>query len=101
MFHQIAALWWASYGHRSPELQKFAIKILSQPCSGASRFKLKKDISELAHEEGRSCIEQQMFRNMEFVQNNLRLRDTPLYWDPRDCIGPEDSFLMDDWISKG
>ncbi|XP_020578373.1 uncharacterized protein LOC110023347 [Phalaenopsis equestris] len=95
------AQWWASYGHQSPELQKFAIKILSQPCSGASRFKLKKDISELVHDKGRSCIEQQMFCNMEFVQNNLRLRDTPLYCDPRDCIGPEDSFLMDDWISKG
>ncbi|KAG0475602.1 hypothetical protein HPP92_015288 [Vanilla planifolia] len=46
-----AALWWASYGDRSPELQMFAIKILSQPCSSASRFKLKKDISELVHEK--------------------------------------------------
>ncbi|KAG0473963.1 hypothetical protein HPP92_015820 [Vanilla planifolia] len=45
------ALWWASYGDRSPELQMFAIKILSQPCSSASRFKLKKDISELVHEK--------------------------------------------------
>ncbi|PKU72311.1 uncharacterized protein LOC110106281 isoform X2 [Dendrobium catenatum] len=95
------ALWWASYGYQSPELQKFAIKILSQPCSGAPRFKLKKDVSEQIHDKGRSCIEQQMFCNIEFVQNNLRLRDTPLYSDPRDCIGPEDSFLMDDWISKG
>lgn len=94
------ALWWASYGDHSPELQKFAIKILSQTCSGASRFKLKKDISELVYDKSRSCIEQQMFRNLEFVQHNLRLWETSLFWDHRDCIGPEDSLLMDDWISK-
>lgn len=94
------ALWWASYGDQSPELQKFAIKILSQPCSAAPRFKLKKDISELVHDKSRSHIEQQVFCNMEFVQNNLRLEDTSLFWDHGDCIGPEESLLMDDWILK-
>ncbi|CAN7112618.1 unnamed protein product [Brassica rapa subsp. narinosa] len=40
------AEWWAQKASQHPELQSFAIKILSQTCEGASRYKLKRSIAE-------------------------------------------------------
>ncbi|KAL6144361.1 hypothetical protein ACLB2K_055055 [Fragaria x ananassa] len=51
------AMWWSSYGKQCPELQRFAIRILSQNCDGASRYGLKRTLAEKLVIKGRSPIE--------------------------------------------
>ncbi|XP_024460971.1 uncharacterized protein LOC112328187 isoform X2 [Populus trichocarpa] len=40
------AQWWCTYGKQCPELQRFAVRILSQTCDGASRCKTSDLVSE-------------------------------------------------------
>ncbi|KAJ6678856.1 HAT TRANSPOSON SUPERFAMILY PROTEIN [Salix viminalis] len=40
------AQWWCTYGKQCPELQRFAVRILSQTCDGASRYGLKRSMAE-------------------------------------------------------
>lgn len=87
------------YGGHCPELQKFAIKILSQTCSGVSSYNLKRDISEQLHTEGRNDIEQRRLRDLAFVHYNLRLRHPPSAMDVMgDNIVQEAIDAMDDWV---
>lgn len=67
-------LWWTLHGESSPELQRLAIKILSQTCSGAARCNIRKCYSERLHVTGINCLERQRLADVEFVQNNLQLR---------------------------
>lgn len=97
----IAAVWWSLHGGESAELQRLAVKILSQTCSTAARYKLRKVLSEQLHARGRNCIEQQKFIDMEFVHNNLRLWDSAYSKDQTDNFGLEDLNPMDDWIVEG
>lgn len=92
------AIWWSLHGGQSPELQKLAIKILSQTCSTALRYKLRKDVSEQLHTHARNSIERQRFFNMELVHNNLRLWQSPSIRDPRDSITLEALTPLDDWV---
>lgn len=95
------ANWWELHGGESSELQNLAIRILSQTCSTAARYKLRKSLSEQLHAKGRNCIEQQKFADMEFVHNNLRLWNSPYSKDHTDNFGVEDLNPMDDWIVDG
>lgn len=80
-------------------MQKFAIKILSQTCSGVSSYNLKRDISEQLHTEGRNDIEQRRLRDLAFVHYNLRLRHPPSAMDVMgDNIVQEAIDAMDDWV---
>lgn len=97
----IAALWWSLYGGESPELRKLAIRILSQTCSTAARYKLRRALSEQLYAKGRNCIEQQKFADMEFVHNNLSLWNSPYSKDQTDNFGLEDLNPMDDWLVEG
>ncbi|XP_020248452.1 uncharacterized protein LOC109825945 isoform X2 [Asparagus officinalis] len=83
--------WWCLYGSDCPELQKLAVKTLSQTCSTTSVYKLRRVLSEQLHANARSCIEQQKFADMEFVRSNLCLRQT-------NSISLEELTSMDDWI---
>lgn len=95
------AVWWSLHGGESCELQKLAVRVLSQTCSTAARYKLRKALSEQLHAKGRNCIEQQKFADMEFVHNNLRLWNSPYSKDQTDNFGLEDLNPMDDWIVEG
>lgn len=80
-------------------MQKFAIKILSQTCSGVSSYNLKRDISEQLHTEGRNDIEQRRLQDLAFVHYNLRLRHPPSSMDVMgDNIVQEAIDAMDDWV---
>lgn len=92
------ALWWALYGVSCPELQKLAIRILSQTCSGASSYHLKRSLFEQLHTKGRNVIEQKRLSDLVFVHYNLRLRHSLSIADVhRDNIDQEDMDPMDDW----
>ncbi|XP_010929431.1 uncharacterized protein [Elaeis guineensis] len=95
------ALWWSLYGEQSPELQRLAIKILSQTCCGSAKYKLRKGLSEQLHAERRNFIEQQRFRDMEFIHNNRRLWHSPSSREQRCYIYQEDLNPSDDWVIEG
>ncbi|CAA7016287.1 unnamed protein product [Microthlaspi erraticum] len=69
------AEWWGQKASQYPELQSFAIKVLSQTCEGASRYKLKRNLAEkLLLTEGRSQFEQHQLEKLAFVHYNLHLQ---------------------------
>ncbi|XP_018485877.1 uncharacterized protein LOC108856544 [Raphanus sativus] len=69
------AEWWAQKASNHPELQSFAIKILSQTCEGASRYKLQSKLAEkLVLTEGMTSFEQERLEDLAFVHYNLHLK---------------------------
>ncbi|KAK9097645.1 hypothetical protein Syun_024690 [Stephania yunnanensis] len=68
------AEWWSRYGGKCPELQRFAIRILSQTCSGGLRYQLRRSLSEQMHTHGRNNVEQQRLTDLTFVHHNLQLQ---------------------------
>ncbi|KAI3896142.1 hypothetical protein MKX03_013609 [Papaver bracteatum] len=67
--------WWYLYGGGCPELQNFAIRILSQTCTGALRYGLRRSLSEQLHMNARNCTEQKQLTDLTFVHHNLRLQN--------------------------
>lgn len=91
-----AALWWSRYGRQYPELQRFAIRILSQSCDGALRYRLKRSLAEKLLTTGRNPIEQQRFSDLTFVHYNLQLQQ---FQSGEKCdIVAEEIDPMNDWI---
>ncbi|MCL7040251.1 hypothetical protein MKW94_005828 [Papaver nudicaule] len=77
------AKWWSLYGGECPELQRFATRILSQTCTGALRYGLKRRT------------------DLTFVHHNIWLQNLPAsntdYTDT--FLEPIDP--MDEWIGGG
>lgn len=90
------AQWWCTYGKQCPELQRFAIRILSQTCDGASRYNLKKGMAEKLLMDGRNRIEQQRLNDLAFVHYNLQLQNKR-YGVGNNVVG-EEIDAMDDWV---
>ncbi|XP_019198465.1 PREDICTED: uncharacterized protein LOC109192332 isoform X2 [Ipomoea nil] len=90
------ALWWSKYGEECPELQKMAVRILSQTCDGASKYNLKRTLAEALLTEGRNQIEQERLRDLAFVHYNLQLQNFKP--DVRNDFSDEEIDPMDDWI---
>ncbi|KAH0632693.1 hypothetical protein KY285_035370 [Solanum tuberosum] len=89
------ALWWSQYGVQFPELQRLAVRILSQTCNGASHYRLKRSLVETLHTEGMNPIEKQRLQDLVFVHCNLQLQafDPDGSNDNTDYVDP-----MDEWI---
>ncbi|KAI3833803.1 hypothetical protein MKW92_043018 [Papaver armeniacum] len=77
--------WWSLYGVDCPELQRFAIRILSQTCTGALRYGLKR--------------KQKRLTELTFVHHNLRLQNLPASNSGNTDIFLEPIDPMDEWIS--
>ncbi|KAF5452866.1 hypothetical protein F2P56_027824 [Juglans regia] len=90
------ALWWSRYGRQYPELQRFAIRILSQNCDGASRYALKRSLAEKLVTTGRNPIEQKRLNDLAFVHYNLQLQQ--FQSGTKLDIVAEEIDPMDDWI---
>lgn len=65
--------WWSAHGTETPELQTFAIRVLSQTCFGATRYNIDWGLSEQLHVVKRTYPEQERFREREYIHYNLRL----------------------------
>ncbi|KAJ6410100.1 hypothetical protein OIU84_009573 [Salix udensis] len=68
-------LWWSVYGNRCPELQKLAIRILSQTCDGSGRFSLDRSLAEKLVCKDLNQPEQNRRRDQMFVRYNLQLEE--------------------------
>lgn len=82
-----------------PELQRFAIRILSQTCEGASKYSLKRSLSEKLLTNGRNPIEQKRLSDLTYVHYNLQLQNSgrALKGDiVADEIDPMDEWIVDE-----
>ncbi|KAL4394203.1 hypothetical protein AHAS_Ahas02G0128500 [Arachis hypogaea] len=65
--------WWESYGCGAPNLQKLAIRVLSQTCS-SSGCERNWSIFEHIHSKKRNRLEHQKLNDLVYVHYNLRLQ---------------------------
>jgi len=96
-----AANWWESFGSHCPQLQKFAIRVLSQPCS-ASGCERNWSVFERIHTKKRNRLEQKRLNDLVFVQYNLRLRRNQLLnkRPDTDPIVLDDVDPTSDWVAE-
>ncbi|CAA7025773.1 unnamed protein product [Microthlaspi erraticum] len=90
-------LWWEQFGDSAPVLQRVAIRILSQVCSG---YSLERQWSTFQHMhwERRNKIERETLNNLAYVNQNLKLgRVITLETDP---IALEDIDMMSEWVEE-
>ncbi|EOY26199.1 HAT transposon superfamily protein, putative [Theobroma cacao] len=94
-----STMWWSTYGGRCPELQRFATRILSQTCVGASKYRLNRSLVEKLLTKGRNPVEQQLLSDLIFVHYNLQLQQQQRsqFGVNYDIAGDEID-AMDEWI---
>eukprot|EP00253_Pinus_taeda_P005911 PITA_05911 len=93
------AQWWEAFGGHCPELQRFAIHILSQTCS-ASGCERNWSVFERIHTKKRNRLDQKRLNDLVYVQYNLRLRRNHLLKKRPDSdpIVLEDIDPTSDWV---
>jgi hypothetical protein len=69
--------WWESFASQCPQLQKFAIRVLSQTCN-AFGCERNWSVFERIHTKKRNRLEHKRLNDLVFVQYNLRLRRNQL-----------------------
>ncbi|XP_024007322.1 uncharacterized protein LOC112083479 isoform X2 [Eutrema salsugineum] len=90
-------LWWEQFGDSAPVLQRVAIRILSQVCSGYSLERQWSTFQQM-HWERRNKIDREMLNNLAYVNQNLRLgRMITLETDP---IAVEDIDMVSEWVEE-
>ncbi|XP_022892042.1 uncharacterized protein LOC111406912 [Olea europaea var. sylvestris] len=93
------ALWWKKFAEKYPELQRLATQILSQSCDGASKFKLKRSLVEFLLTKEQNCTEQQILKDLIFVQYNLQLQNfetSQSSYISANEIGPMNNWKVDE-----
>eukprot|EP00253_Pinus_taeda_P009841 PITA_09841 len=85
------AHWWESFGGQCPQLQRFAIRVISQTCS-ASSCECNWSVFERIHTKKRNCLEQKRLNDLVFMQYNLQLRRYQMMKKTRDL----DPIVLDD-----
>eukprot|EP00253_Pinus_taeda_P014370 PITA_14370 len=93
------AQWWEAFGGHVPELQRFAIRILSQTCS-ATGCERNWSVFERIHTKKRNRLDQKRLNDLVYVQYNLRFRRNHLLnkRPDSDPIVLEDIDPTSDWV---
>eukprot|EP00253_Pinus_taeda_P028877 PITA_28877 len=93
------AQWWEAFGSHRPELQRFAIGILSQTCS-ATRCERNWSVFERIHTKKRNRLDKKWLNDLVHVQYNLQLiRNQLLNKKPNsNPIVLEDIDPTSDWV---
>eukprot|EP00253_Pinus_taeda_P001833 PITA_01833 len=98
-FSNASAQWWEAFGGHCPELQKFAIRILSQTCS-ATGCERNWSVFERIHTKKRNRLDQKRLNDLVYVQYNLWLKRNQLL-NKRSDLDPivlEDIDPTSDWV---
>ncbi|XP_058774188.1 uncharacterized protein LOC131648449 [Vicia villosa] len=66
------AQWWESYGNEHPELQRFAIRVLSLTCS-SSGCERNWSAFEMVHTKRRNRLKQKTMNDVVFIMTNSKL----------------------------
>eukprot|EP00253_Pinus_taeda_P012657 PITA_12657 len=64
--------WWIDRGTGAPQLQEFAIRVMSQPCS-ASSCERNWSVFEHIHNKKRNRLEHERLEKLVFIYYNLRM----------------------------
>ncbi|XP_073290495.1 uncharacterized protein [Primulina huaijiensis] len=94
------AEWWLAYGCSTPELQVFAVKVLSLTCS-SSACERNWSVFEHLHSKRRNRLEQKKLNDLVYIKYNRALRRR---YDMRDMIDPISLAEIDDsneWLMGG
>eukprot|EP00253_Pinus_taeda_P016915 PITA_16915 len=93
------AQWWEAFSGHVPELQRFAIRILSQTCN-ATGCERNWSVFERIHTKKRNRLDQKWLNDLVYVQYNLRLRRNHLLnkRPDSDPIVLEDIDPTSDWV---
>eukprot|EP00253_Pinus_taeda_P012088 PITA_12088 len=93
------AQWWDAFGGHCPELQRFAIHILSQTCS-ATGCERNWSVFERIHTKRRNRLDQKWLNDLVYVQYILRLKRNQLLNKSLDSdpIVLEDIDPTSDWV---
>ncbi|XP_075500617.1 uncharacterized protein LOC142539215 [Primulina tabacum] len=86
------AEWWLAYGCSTPELQVFAVKVLSLTCS-SSACERNWSVFEHLHSKRRNRLEQKKLNDLVYIKYNRALRRR---YDMRDTIDPISLADIDD-----
>ncbi|KAJ6390304.1 hypothetical protein OIU77_024511 [Salix suchowensis] len=94
------AAWWQQHGICCLELQRIAIRILSQTCSSLI-CEHTWSIYDQAHSKRRSTASRKRWNELTFVHYNLRLRERQLGRKPGDVVSFDNLItenVLDDWL---
>ncbi|KAL9671968.1 hypothetical protein QQ045_009542 [Rhodiola kirilowii] len=100
LFKNAEDQWWESYGCDAPNLQKLAIRILSQTCS-SSGCERNWSVFEHIHSKKRNRLEHQKLNDLVYVRYNLRLQQRKqLRHQNYDPINIETLDDHSDWVME-
>ncbi|KAL6565444.1 hypothetical protein OROHE_004499 [Orobanche hederae] len=92
--------WWERFGHKTPELAGFAIRVLSLTCS-ASGCERNWSTFELKHTTKRNMLEHQRLKALVCVKYNFKLRERTIRRrDKIDHIVVDEIDSDDEWITE-
>ncbi|KAK3139264.1 hypothetical protein QOZ80_5AG0380420 [Eleusine coracana subsp. coracana] len=93
--------WWENFGHDTPDLQAFAVRVLSQCCS-ATGYERNWSIFEHILSKRRSRLEHSRLNDLVFVRYNLKLRERIIRKSKAalDPISLDNIDLLDGWVSE-
>ncbi|GMQ01633.1 hypothetical protein CsSME_00048203 [Camellia sinensis var. sinensis] len=94
---RVPADWWSSFGHETPDLQKFAIKVLSLTCS-SSGCERNWSVFEHLHSKKRNRLAQKRLNDLVFVKYNKALKRRYMKRANIDPISLKDIDESNEWL---
>ncbi|KAK8497600.1 hypothetical protein V6N12_037471 [Hibiscus sabdariffa] len=94
------ASWWQQHGISCLELQRIAIRILSQTCSSIG-CEHNWSAFDQVHIKRCNCLSRKRLNDQTFVHYNLRLRERQLGTKPDELVSFDSAMLesvLDDWL---
>lgn len=89
--------WWTRFGGHCPELQRMALKILSQTCKGAESYGLRRDVAEKLLSSERNSKEQRRLHDLTYIHYNLHLKQFKM--GAKFNIVSDEGDPLDDWVT--
>ncbi|GKU96674.1 hypothetical protein SLEP1_g9886 [Rubroshorea leprosula] len=93
--------WWDQFGTNTPELQKFAIRVLSQ-CTNATGCERNWSAFDFVHSKKRNRLEHERLNALVFVRYNLKLRERIICRgkEAMDPLSLENIDILADWVAE-
>ncbi|GKV12270.1 hypothetical protein SLEP1_g23441 [Rubroshorea leprosula] len=93
--------WWDQFGTDTPELQKFAIRVLSQ-CTSAIGCERNWSAFDFVHSKKRNKLEHERLNAIVFVRYNLKLRERIICRgkEAMDPLSLENIDILADWVAE-
>ncbi|KAK2985205.1 hypothetical protein RJ640_010494, partial [Escallonia rubra] len=93
--------WWEQFGNNCPDLQKFAIRVLSQ-CTSATGCERNWSVFEFIHSKKRNRLEHKRLNDLVFVRYNLKLRERAIgrTKEALDPVSLDNIDVLADWVSE-